>query len=233
MTISNAVTSAKPHYTGHRQRLMQKLHKNGYEQFADYEIIEMMLFLIFKRKDTKPLAKQLLEKFKSLDGILNADVNSLSEISGVGNATCNALKIINMLVKASLKSQLYILPVIHCFSDVINYAKIHMNNLLYEEVRVICLNSKNYIIDDKIIQRGSINSVTLYPREIIKLCLQSGATGLIIIHNHPSGDPTPSLNDQYTTNKLLQACNVLDINLLDHIIVANGNYVSFKALGLL
>ncbi len=233
MKIGSAVTNSKPHYIGHRQRILQKLYKNGYEQFADYEIVEMMLFLIFRRKDTKQLAKQLLKRFKNLNGILSAEITSLSEIEGVGVAVCNALKIINMLVKATLRSQLYSLPVINCFNDLVNYAKFHMNSLLYEEFRVIYLNNKNYVIDDRVLHRGSVNSVSFYPREIVKLCLQIGATGIIMVHNHPSGDPTPSLKDQYVTNKLVNVCNSLEIKLIDHIIVARGKYVSFKALGLL
>lgn len=229
----NSAIKIKADYIGHRQRILRKLNRYGYEQFADYEIIEMMLFLIFRRKDTKPLAKRLLERFKSLSGILKADMQSLLEVEGVGSAVCDGIRIINMLIKATSKSQLYTSPIIHCLSDVLNYAKTHMINLSHEEVRIIFLDNKNFVIDDRVIQQGSIDKVAIYPREIVKLCLQNGSNSFIIIHNHPSGDPTPSLNDQYVTNKIAEICKVLKINMLDHIIISKSQYTSFKALGLL
>ena len=229
----NTAINIKPDYIGHRQRILKKLYMYGYEHFADYEIVEMMLFLIFKRQDTKPLAKRLLRKFKNLNGILNADTQLLSEITGAGNAVCNGIKIINTLVKSALKSQLYSAPKIHCLNDVIAYAKIHMANLTYEEIRIICLNSTNFVIDDRVIQRGSIGHVTIHPRDVIKMCLQSGASGFILLHNHPSGDPSPSLSDQFVTYKLSEASRILDINMFDHIIISKDKYTSFRALGLL
>ncbi len=222
-----------PSYIGHRRRILAKLNKHGYEHFADYEIVEMMLFLIFKRKDTKPLAKKLLERFGNLAGILNANAQTLLEIEGAGIAVCDGIRIINMLIKSALKSTIYNAQSITCLNDIIDYAKIHMVNLTCEEARIICLNNKNCVLDDRVLQRGSIDSVSIYPREIIKICLLNNARSFILLHNHPSGDATPSLNDQYTTNKLAEACNIIGISFLDHIIIANEQFTSFRALGLL
>lgn len=229
----NSVAHVTPDYIGHRQRILSKLNKHGYEHFADYEIVEMMLFLIFKRKDTKPLAKKLLRKFGNLSGILNANAQTLLAIEGVGIAVYNGIKIINMLIKSALKSKIYSTQSITCLNDVIDYAKIHMVNLTCEEARIICLNNKNHVINDEVVQRGSIDSVSIYPREIIKICLLTSAKSLILLHNHPSGDPTPSINDQYTTNKLVEACRIMGISFFDHIIIANDQFTSFRALGLL
>ena len=233
MNTAIHTTSNYVEHRGHRQRILSKLNKYGYDHFADYEIVEMMLFLIFKRKDTKPLAKKLIEKFGSLDGILSADAQMLLETEGVGIAVYNGIKIINMLIRAALKSKMYTTPAITCLNDVIDYAKIHMVNLACEEARIICLNNKNHVIDDRVLQHGSIDSVSIYPREIIKICLQTGAKSFILLHNHPSGNPTPSLNDQYTTNKLVEVCNIIGLSLLDHIIIAGEQFTSFRALKLL
>ncbi len=227
-TINN-----KNYNTGHRQRVINKLNQNGFEQFNDYEIVELMLFLIFKRKDTKLIAKKLLEKFKNLDSILNAPEEDLITIAGIGKSTCNAFKIINSIIKFSLKSKIINKNIIICFNDVINYIKVNMQNLANEEVRLLLLNGKNAIIDDIVIQKGSIDSVEIYPQEILKHCINRGAKSIILVHNHPSGDPTPSTHDIYITNKIQEATDIFNITLFDHIIIGENKYTSFRSLKLL
>ena len=227
-TINN-----KNYNTGHRQRVINKLNQNGFEQFNDYEIVELMLFLIFKRKDTKLIAKKLLEKFKNLDSILNAPEADLITIAGIGKSTCNAIKIINIIIKFSLKSKIINKNIIICFNDVINYIKVNMQNLANEEVRLLLLNGKNAIIDDIVIQKGSIDSVEIYPQEILKHCINRGAKSIILVHNHPSGDPTPSTHDIYITNKIQEATDIFNITLFDHIIIGENKYTSFRSLKLL
>ena len=223
----------KNYNNGHRQRVINKLKQNGFEQFEEYEIVELMLFLVFKRKDTKLIAKMLLEKFKNINNILNARDEELMEINGIGKSTCNAFKIINSIIKFSLKSRIINKNIIGCFNDVINYIKLNMQNLSSEEVRILLLNSKNVIIDDIIMQKGSIDFVEVYPQEILKHCINKGAKSIILVHNHPSGDPTPSTNDIYITNKIKEATCIFNITLFDHIIIGDNKYISFRNLNLI
>ena len=223
----------KNYNNGHRQRIIGKLKQNGFEQFEDYEIVELMLFLIFKRKDTKPIAKMLIEKFKTIENILNATDDELMTIQGIGKSTCNAFKIINSIIKSVLKSKIINKNVIICFNDVINYIKLNMQNLDSEKVRLLLLNGKNTIIDDILIQKGNIDYVEIYPQEILKHCINKGAKSIVLIHNHPSGDPTPSTHDIYITNKIQEATGLFNITLFDHIIIGGDQYISFRNLNLL
>jgi DNA repair protein RadC len=215
---------------GHRKRVLQRLAKHGYTSFLDYEIVEMMLFLVFKRKDTKPLAKILIEKFGTIDRIIEAPRESLMSIPGIGENAVSAFKVIDAIVKSSLQSRIIKKSIIECFDDVLKYCKASMKNLTSEEFRIILLNGINEIICDEIVQKGSIDSVNVSPREILKLCIEKGAKGFILVHNHPSGDPTPSVNDVYMTKRIQEAANVFNITLYDHIIIGMDKYISFRNL---
>jgi DNA repair protein RadC len=223
----------KKHQDGHRTRARNKLINSGHQNLCDYEIVELMLFLIFRRKDVKPLAKTLINKFKTIDKILDAHTEELLKIEGIGESSVHAIKIINGIVKASLKSKIVNTSTIECFDDVIDYCKVNMKNLVSEELRAIFLNSINRVVADDIVQNGDIDSVNICPRNIIKKCLNHGAKAVILVHNHPSGDPTPSVHDVYTTKKIVDALNVFDIKLHDHIIIGGDRYISFKTLNLL
>lgn len=226
-TVKNCCEDFKK---GHRQRLYSKLNENGYDTLQDYEVVEMLLFLIFKRKDTKPIAKRLIERFESVDRILSASKEELMEIDGIGEGTYNSIKIVDMVLKACVKKKIEKKDVINCFNDVIEYCKIHMKNIKNEELRVIFIDSSNHIIGDKVMQKGTVDSVHIYPREILKKCLDYGAKGIILIHNHPSGDVTPSESDILSTKRLIESCNVFDVKLIDHIITGGDHYSSFRAL---
>ena len=227
------IAKQKPHYIGHRQRVREKLLELGSDKLPDYEIVELMLFLIFKRKDVKPLAKELLLQFQTIDKILNATKTELLRIEGIGEKTADAIKIINAIVLSAVKSRVINRNHLNCFDDVINYCKLNMKNLVAEELRVLFLNSVNEIIADEVMQKGDINIVGIYPRMITLRCLEMGASGIILIHNHPSGDPTPSREDIFTTKRIAEALAVFEISLQDHIIVGNNRYISFKTLGIL
>jgi DNA repair protein RadC len=218
---------------GHRRRICEKLINHGYETLLDYEIVELMLFLIFKRKDTKTLAKTLLKKFGTIYGILSATKADLLSVEGVGESTFKAIRIVNAIVMSSLKGRIVKKCVIECFDDVINYCKAHMKKLLIEEFRILFLNGLNEIICDSTIYKGSIDAVNACPREIVRKCIEFGAKGLILIHNHPSGNPTPSANDVLTTKKIIEATDVFGISVYDHIIIGGERYASFKKLKLL
>jgi DNA repair protein RadC len=224
---------SKKHQIGHRSRVRNKLINSGHQSLCDYEIVELMLFWIFKRKDVKPLAKTLIDKFKTIDRILNAPTDELLKVTGIGSAAVNTIKVIDGIVKASLKSKIVNTSTIECFDDVIDYCKVNMKNLVAEELRVIFLNAINRVVADDTVQSGDIDSIDIYPRNIIKQCLNHGAKAVILVHNHPSGDPTPSVHDVYTTKKIVEALNVFDIKLHDHIIIGGDRYISFKSLNLL
>ncbi len=223
----------KKYQEGHRKRACEKLINNGVDSLYDYEIVELLLFLIFKRKDVKPLAKKLLERFNTIYEILNASEEELLEIKGIGKSTITAIKIINSVFIAALKSKIIKKNHINCFEDVINYCKLNMKHLVSEELRVLFLNSINEILADEVLQKGDIDSVDIYPRNITKRSLDFGAKGVILIHNHPSGDPTPSANDIYTTNLIQKALKIFDIKLQDHIIIGGDRFISFSALNLI
>ena len=228
-----SIASQKSYCAGHRQRAREKLLNLGADKLRDYEIVELMWFLIFKRKDVKPLAKELLLRFKTIDKILDAPKSELVKIKGIGEKTANAIKIINGIVLSAVKSRVIKRNHINCFDDVINYCKLNMKNLVAEELRVLFLNAVNEIIADEIMQKGDINTVKIYPRMVARRCLELGASGIILIHNHPSGDPTPSRDDIFATKRIAEALSVFEISLQDHIIIGDNRHVSFKALDVL
>ncbi|MDR3224021.1 MAG: DNA repair protein RadC [Holosporales bacterium] len=221
------------HTEGHRKRACNRLLAAGHENLFDYEIVELMLFLILKRKDVKPLAKDLINKFRSINGVLGASINQLLEINGIGEGVAMAIKIVDGIVKSSISTKMIKHNPIECFEDVLSYCKINMKHLTSEEVRIIFLNDLNNIISDEILQCGNIDSVEISPREIMKRCIESGARGIILVHNHPGGDPTPSPNDIYATKKIQEALNIIDVSIFDHIIIGGNRHISFRALSLL
>ncbi len=216
--------------SGHRQRMVQRMSKHGSESMNNYEIVEMLLFLIFKRKDTRTLSKILLQKFGTIGGIVNASENEIVSINGLGNKSYEAFQIIKSIINATLQEKIISKIAITCFDDVITYCSNNMQYLRHEELRVIFLNNTGNIIQDKIVQKGTVDTVEVYTREIIKKCLEFGAKGIILVHNHPSGDPTPSENDLVCTAKIKEACDVFNICLLDHVIIGENKHVSFKNL---
>jgi DNA repair protein RadC len=207
-----------------------KLEKYGVESLQDYEIVEMLLFLAFKMKDTKTLAKILIKKFGTLNEVLHAKKEDILAINGLGVNTYNAFKIVDATVKAVLKDKIMKKNAVECFEDVISYCKINMKQLTIEELRIIYLNGAGVIIGDEVIQKGTIDTVELYAREILKQCIKIGAKGIILVHNHPSNDPTPSANDIICTKKMKEVCEIFNIDLLDHVIISSDKYIYFKNL---
>lgn len=220
-------------HEGHRKRMSSRMLEHGSEILENYEIVEMMLFLVLKRQDTRTLAKILLNKFGSINQILNADKEDITSIKGLGEKTFESFQIIKNVVQSVVKEKIEKKKVIECFDDVIAYCKINMQNLKEEELRAIFLTGSGQIIKDKILQKGTIDAVEAYNREIVKKCLEIGAKGIILIHNHPSGDPTPSKADIVSTIKIKEACQVFNINLIDHVVIGGDNYVSLKSLRIL
>ena len=223
-----ATTENKKHYLGHRQRIKDKFLNSGSSSFSDYELLELLLTTTIPRKDVKPLAKDLIEKFKTFSGVINAKEKELEQIKGIGKATTTIFKIINASILRVLNNELTKNPVISNGNELINYYKINIGLKDIEEFHILYLDSKCKLIKDETHSTGSINSSSVYPREILKGIIEAGANSIILLHNHPSGDPTPSESDIAITQKIKYAINSIDVILNDHLIISKNNYYSFK-----
>lgn len=223
---------SKPHYFGHRERMRGKLAENA-KFLSDYELLEVLLYYVFPRKDTKELAKKLLSTFGSVRSLIFSTDLSHSKIDGIGKATLSLFAIIREMV---IRSQLEVVKeseVIASSSQVMNYYKNIFHDLKHEQLRIMFLNSKNLLISEEVFQDGTINQTPLYPRTIMQRALELGAAAIIIVHNHPSGDPEPSRQDIIITKNLQDVAGKLDIALLDHLIVGKDNVFSMKGHGLI
>ena len=223
----------KPHYLGHRQRLKKRFLRAGGNALADYELIELLLFLAVPRRDVKPMAKALLTQFGSFAEVISAEPARLKEVSGVGD---NVVIVFKMIREGALKlsqEQLLNKPVVSSWQALLDYCRASMAYHKKEQFRILYLNRKNVLMADELQQEGTVDHTPVYPREVIKRALELGASALILVHNHPSGDPTPSRGDIEMTKEIQDAGIKLGVTLHDHVIVARGGHFSFKALGLL
>lgn len=225
----------QPDYIGHRQRLRQRYFSDNGKSMPDYELLELLLMTAIPRKDVKPIAKELLRKFGSLVDVISAKPKELMEISGIKENAAFILKIIQTtLERASyLKLQQDDAPVINNWDTLVNHCRATMGNIDVEEFRVLLLDNKLKLISEEVMQRGTINQVAVHPREVIKLALDRGASSIILAHNHPSGDVTPSKADIEITRQIKAAAELIDIKLWDHIIVSKNMVYGFKDHGLL
>ena len=225
--------SPKPHTTGHRERLRERFRKAGDEGVADYELMEMILFRAIPRRDVKPLAKTIIEKFGGFAEALSAPVERLMEVKGVTESVATEMKVIHA---ASIKlSQERILkrPVISSWDSLLAYCRVAMADEKIELFRILFLDKKNILIADEIQQRGTVDHTPVYPREVVKRALELGASSIILVHNHPSGDPTPSKADIEMTNQIIKAAAALNIRVHDHLIIGHKQDASFKSMGLI
>jgi len=224
---------APNHAQGHRARLRQRFLKGGANALADYELLEMVLFMAIPRADTKPLAKNLLARFKTFSGVIAADAKDLATVKGVGETCIAALKIIETSAIKLKHDQIVKKPVINSWMGILDYVESSLKYKKAEEFRVLFLDKKNQLIADELQQQGTVDQAVVYPREIIKRALELHASALILVHNHPSGDTTPSSQDIQLTQHIKDTAQKLDVKLHDHVIVAGDSYTSFKSLGLL
>jgi DNA repair protein RadC len=225
-------TSNKPHYHGHRDRLRQRFMSGDANAMADYEIVEMLLFLGIPRKDVKPLAKQLLERFESLPALLSAEENELLQIKGMTqNAVC-ALKLVKEAANRMMKQELLNKPVLNSWERLTDYLYASMAHEKRELFRILLLDRKNNLIADEVQHTGTVDQTQAYPREIVKRALELSATAIILVHNHPSGDPAPSAADIEMTQNIIDAAAALDITIHDHVIVSRKGIFSFRSEGL-
>lgn len=224
--------SEKPHYHGHRDRLRQRFLRDNGQSLPDYELLELLLFTAVPRRDIKPLAKRLIEKFETLAGILSAPHDLLIR-EGLSENTATFLKACCTAGRRLTTQNLQNRSVLGAWEDVEEYCRAHMAHEKQEQFRILFLNNKNHLIKDEIQQVGTVNHTPVYPREIIKRALELGATALILIHNHPSGDNKPSKADIQMTEMIVDATNAVDITVHDHLIVGSGTPFSFRNAGLL
>jgi len=219
--------------TGHRQRLRERFLKSGANALADYELLEMMLFAASPRSDTKPLAKNLLAHFGDFAKVIHASPNDLEKISGISIAAIASIKIIHAASERMLKTEAAQGQIIQTWTALLDYCRVSMGHKKVEEFRVLFLNHKNALISDELQQYGTVSHAPVYPREVVKRALELSASSIILAHNHPSGDPTPSKDDIEITKQISMAAASLNINLHDHLIIAGNKYYSFKSNGLL
>ena len=223
----------KPHYAGHRKRLRDRFLKGGADALPDYEVLELVLFLGQPRGDVKPLAKALLERFGSFAEVISAEADDLKRIKGAGEAAVIALKCVQAAGLRLAQGEIIDRPVLANWKKVLSYCKASMAYDKNERFRVLFLNRKNVLIADEVQQKGTVDHTPVYTREVIKRALELGATALILVHNHPSGDPTPSKADIEMTKEVRDAGDKLGIVLHDHVIVSKGGHSSFKTMGLI
>lgn len=221
--------SDKPHYTGHRARLRQRFLDAGAEAVADYELLEMILYAASPQRDTKPLAKKLLAQFGSFANVLQAPLEHLRAVEGVGDAAIASIKVAQASAQRLLREQATAAPVINTWQTLLDYCRLQMGASMVEEFRVLFLNQKHMLIADEVQHKGTVNHTTAYPREVVKRALELGASSIILAHNHPSGDPTPSQADVDMTQQIHNAAKALGIKLHDHLIIAKDKHFSFKS----
>ena len=219
--------------TGHRARLRKRLLDGGAEALADYEVLEYLLFAAIKQGDTKPVAKALIDRFGSLSGVLNAEPSALQSVKGVGETSAAALKSVALAARRMARGEVEQKPVLGSWQALLDYLTIDMAHLTVERMRVLYLNTQNRLIQDHHVGDGSIDEAAIHPREVIRRGLDIGATALILVHNHPSGNPEPSRADIQITNRIAEAGRLLGITVHDHVIVGRSGHVSLRAKGLI
>lgn len=223
----------EPHYHGHRDRLRARFLENGPEALQDYELLELVLFMAIPRRDVKPLAKDLLKKFGSLPALLNAPVEEILKIEGISDNTATALKAITATAHRMMKRELMNQPILNSWARLMDYCTSTMAHETREHFRILFLNKKNEMIADEIQGSGTVDHTPAYPREIMKRALELGATAMILLHNHPSGDPKPSEADIDMTRLIMRAAEPFEIVVHDHVIISKNGYTSLKNLGLI
>ena len=225
----NGVSEAPaPHWLGHRERLRERLEEAGPASLQDYELLEMLLFYVNRRGDTKGQAKALLKEFGSLDEVLRAPPNLLVKVDGIGPKATQLIALVRDLAARTQRELVRQRDVMSSWSAVIDYARTRMGHLTKEEFRVLFLDKKNNLLRDEVQGTGTVDHTPVYPREVIKRALELSASAIVLIHNHPSGDPTPSRADIDMTKSIMALAEPMGIVVHDHIIIAGGSHVSLR-----
>jgi DNA repair protein RadC len=229
----NAPDPVKPHYHDHRARLRERFAERGAEALADYELLELLLFRIIPRKDTKPLAKALIARFGDLAGVLGAEAARIAEVAESGPAVAQELKVLQAVMERAMKAEVSRRPVISSWSQLLNYCRLAMAQEAREQFRVLFLNTKNQLIADEVLNEGTIDHAPVYPREVARRALELSAASVILVHNHPSGDPSPSAADVAITREIVRAAKAVGVSVHDHLVIGRAGAVSLKTQGLM
>jgi len=223
----------EPDHSGHRARLRKRLAEQGGEGLLDHELIEYLLALAIPRRDTKPLAKALLAEFGGIGGLLSADGEALARVKGMGETSIAALKIAHAAAIRLLRAEVAERPVLSNWQALLDYLRADMAHHANERVRVLHLNTRNMLIRDELMSEGSIDEAALYVREVIRRAIDLGSAAIILVHNHPSGDPSPSRADIDVTRNMAEAGKRMGIAVHDHIIMGTSGHSSLRAMGLI
>lgn len=223
--------AAKAHQLGHRKRLRERFLRDEGAAMPDYELLELLLCLALPRGDVKPLAKTLIARFKSFSGVLSAEPAELEKIDGVGDAAVAALKLARAAALRLTEADAKTRDVIGSHQALLDHCRAPLAHSGTEEFRVLFLDSKNGLIADEQLGRGTVNHAPVYPREVVKRALELGAVAVILVHNHPSGDPSPSADDVAMTRDVRAAAEALGVTLHDHLIIGRHGHASLRALG--
>ena len=234
--------SPKPHHAGHRERLRDRAREGGLAALPDYELLELFLFRSQPQGDVKPLAKALLARFGSLAGVLAASAEALTAVRaedtkgrtrGIGHETALDLMALHEVTRRTVREEITGRPVISTWAALLAYVRLTLQHEPREQFRVLFLDNQNQLIRDEVISHGTVNHAPVYPREVVRRALELSARSLILVHNHPSGDPTPSRSDIDMTKQIAAAARTLDIDIHDHLIVGRKDVASFRQKGLM
>lgn len=218
---------------GHRQRLKDRFRKGGEMALADYEMLELLLYTAIPRRDVKPLAKTLIDLFGTYAEVISASPERLAEVNGIGDNVITTLKLIEASAQKLAQGVILDQPILSNWQSLIDYCRIKLAHKKKEEFHILFLDRKNRLIADEMQQKGSIDHTPVYPREVIKRALELQSTAIILVHNHPSGDPSPSADDLEMTKRIARAGEELNIRLHDHLIISKSGHTSFKTMGLI
>jgi DNA repair protein RadC len=222
-----------PGYIGHRERLRARFMQGGADALPDYELLELVLFRAIPRRDTKDLAKQLIARFGTFAEVCSAPEPLLKEVAGAGDRVVEELKLIRAAALRLMRSDIMAKPALSSWGQVVEYCRAAMGYEAREQFRILFLDKKNRLIADELQQEGTVDHTPVYVREVLKRALELSATAIILVHNHPSGDPTPSRADIDMTKLIVDAARPLGVTVHDHIIVGREGHVSFKGLRLI
>jgi DNA repair protein RadC len=222
-----------PDHAGHRARLRKRLIEGGGEALLDHELIEYLLALAVRRRDTKPVAKALLREFGGIGGLLAADAEALGRVDGMGETSIAAIKIAQAAALRLLRAEVAARPVLANWQALLDYLHADMAHHAIERVRVLHLNTRNMLIRDELMSEGSIDEAAVQVREVIRRAIDLGSAALILVHNHPSGDPAPSRADIEITRAIIEAGKRLGIAVHDHLIIGKGGHASLRSMGVI
>ncbi len=222
-----------PHFHGHRQRLRERFLEGGTDALADYELLELVLFRANPRGDVKPLAKKLIDTFGSFADVISADPDRLKQIKGLGDAAVTEFRIVQATAQKLAQGKVMNRPALSSWRALLDYCQTIMAHEPVEQFRILFLDKKNRLIADELQSKGTVDHAPVYVREVMKRAVALNAAAIILVHNHPSGDPTPSRADIAMTKEIIDAGASLGIQVHDHVIIGKGMHASFKALDLI